>query len=202
MPSTVQRCSPNAVRHDAKLTRAERCRLLGSAGATVWITGLPASGKSTLGAALEERLVRAGRWAYMLDGDNLRHGISAELGFSAADRLTHIARVGEVAALFADAGALAIVALVSPYEAPRRAVRQRHERDGLPFVEVFMDTPLETCVDRDPKGHYARARAGELRGYTGVDDPYERPQDPEVRVTRDMSTAAAVDRILELVATK
>lgn len=136
----------------------------------------------------------------MLDGDNLRHGISADLGFSAEDRSTHICRVGEVAALFADAGAIAIVALVSPFEADRAHVRERHERNGLPFVEVFVDTCVETCKARDPKGLYARAAAGKLKGMTGVDDPYEPPSHPDLRVTETMTLAAAADAVLQIVA--
>jgi bifunctional enzyme CysN/CysC len=165
----------------------------------VWITGLPASGKSTLAAAVEERLVESGRWAYLLDGDNLRHGISRDLGFSAGHRKENVCRAGEVAALFADAGAVAIVALVSPYAADRLEVRKRHLSEGLPFFEVWVDTPVETCMARDPKGLYARARTGELRGFTGVDDPYEPPTEPDLRLTQDVPLSAAVDAVMALV---
>jgi adenylyl-sulfate kinase len=199
MSSTVEGCSPNVTWYESRLTREQRWHAFGAVGSTVWITGLPASGKSTLAGVLEERLVQSGRWAYMLDGDNLRHGISADLGFSACDRSTHVCRVGEVATLFADAGAVAIVALVSPFEADRAQVRERHQRDGLSFVEVFVDTPIATCKARDPKGLYARAEAGELRGMTGVDDPYEAPRNPDVRVTQDMTLAAAADAVMALV---
>jgi bifunctional enzyme CysN/CysC len=142
-----------------------------------------------------------GRWAYLLDGDNLRHGLSSDLGFSECDRKTNICRVGEVAALFNDAGAIAIAALVSPFRAERCSVRERHAREGLRFVEVFVDTPIETCEARDPKGLYARARAGEIHNFTGVDDPYEPPNPPDVHVTSDMTVAAAVDAVLELLPT-
>jgi bifunctional enzyme CysN/CysC len=169
-------------------------------GATVWVTGLPAAGKSTLAAAVEERLVALGRPAYMLDGDNVRHGVSKDLGFSEADRKANICRVGEIAALFADAGAVAVVALVSPFEAERSSVRERHEHLGLDFIEVFVDTPLDTCEARDPKGLYARARAGELEHMTGIDDPYERPTRPDLRVTQEMAVDAAVDAVLALLA--
>lgn len=189
--------SPN-VTWQQSLSRAQRWGALGAPGATVWLTGLPASGKSTIGAALEERLVSAGRFAYLLDGDNLRHGICGDLGFSAEDRASNIARVAEVAQLFADAGAVAIVALVSPIASSRRAARRLHERTGLRFIEVFVDTPLEVCAARDPKHLYARARAGEIHGFTGVDDPYERPSQAQLVLTDDLEPSAAVDAVLEL----
>lgn len=190
--------SPNVTWSESRLTRGQRWHALGTTGATVWITGLPAAGKSTLATGLEERLVTMGRWAYVLDGDNLRHGISSDLGFSEADRKTNICRVGEIAALFADAGAVAIAALVSPFRAERCSVRERHERHGLTFIEVFVDTPVETCAARDPKGLYARARAGELQNLTGVDDPYEAPTAPDLRVTSEMPLADAIDAVLTL----
>lgn len=193
--------SPNVTWYEGRLSRQQRWHALGARGATVWLTGLPAAGKSTLAAALEERLVGIGRWAYLLDGDNLRHGVSSDLGFSECDRKANICRVGEIAALFADAGAIAIVALISPFRTERSSVRERHQRSGLDFIEVFVDTPLETCVARDPKGLYARALAGELHNFTGVDDPYEPPEEPDLRVTEDMSLAVAVDAVLELLPT-
>ena len=197
--TVVGRCSPNVTWYEGRLERRRRWHALGGSGGTVWITGLPASGKSTLAAALEERLVERGRWAYMLDGDNLRHGISRDLGFSSEERKANVIRAGEVAALFADAGAIAIVALVSPFASHRLEVRERHISEGLPFIEVFVDTPVETCMARDPKGLYARARAGELQGFTGVDDPYEPPHAPDLRVTQDVPLGAAVDALMELV---
>jgi bifunctional enzyme CysN/CysC len=199
--STAMGSSPNVTWYEGRLTRPQRWHALGASGATVWITGLPAAGKSTLAAALEERLIAMGRWAYLLDGDNLRHGISSDLGFDADDRKTQICRVGEIAALFADAGAVAIVALVSPFRAERCSVRERHARDGLHFVEVFVDTPVATCESRDPKGLYARARAGELQNFTGVDDPYEPPNPPDLRVTEGMTVETAVDALLGLLPT-
>lgn len=193
--------SPNVTWYEGRLSRRQRWHAMDACGATVWLTGLPASGKSTLAAALEERLIGMGRWAYLLDGDNLRHGVSSDLSFSECDRKTNICRVGEIAALFADAGAVAIAALVSPFRAERCSVRERHAQNGLNFVEVFVDTPVETCAARDPKGLYARARAGELLNFTGVDDPYEPPSPPDVRVTEDMTVAAAVDLVIELLPT-
>ncbi|MFD2418284.1 adenylyl-sulfate kinase [Amycolatopsis pigmentata] len=162
--------------HAAAVSRDERA----TKGMTVWLTGLSASGKSTVAVELERRLVAAGRPAYLLDGDNLRHGLNADLGFSAGDRAENVRRVGEVARLFADAGIVAVVSLISPYRADRDRVRAAHEAAGLSFVEIFVDTPLEICEARDPKGMYAKARAGEITGFTGVDDPYEPPGEPEM----------------------
>jgi adenylyl-sulfate kinase len=188
--------SANVTWQDSNLSRALRWRALGARGATVWLTGLPASGKSTLGAALEERLVHSGRFAYLLDGDNLRHGICGDLGFGEADRARNILRVGELARLFADAGAVAIVALVSPLAAVREEVRAQHAAARLPFVEVFIDTPVAECAARDPKNLYARAHAGELPDFTGVDQAYERPATPEVTVAPGTDVASAVDAVL------
>jgi adenylyl-sulfate kinase len=190
--------SPNVTPPITTLSRERRWQALQARGATVWITGLPSSGKSTLGAAVEERLVEQGRGAYLLDGDNLRCGICSDLGFDKADREANVKRVGELARLFADSGAVAVVALVSPYERTRRQVREHHVRDNLPFLEVFLDTPVAVCAERDPKGLYARAFAGDLDGLTGVDDPYEQPPSPELCLTPDTSVPAAVEAVLEL----
>lgn len=192
--------SPNVTWHDSTLSRARRWGALRARGATVWLTGLPSSGKSTIGAAVEEGLVERGVQAYLLDGDNMRHGICGDLGFSQADREANIRRVGEVARLFADSGSIAVVALVSPYEAIRQEVRDRHESDGLQFLEVFVNTPLDICASRDPKGLYARASAGELSGLTGVDDPYEPPSDPDLEITPAYGVPAAAAAVLELIA--
>lgn len=190
--------SPNVTPHAATLSRERRWRSLQAQGATVWITGLPSSGKSTLGAAIEERLVALGRGAYLLDGDNLRSGLCGDLGFAREDREENVRRVGEVAYLLADSGAVAIAAVVSPYAQMRTHVRERHEQAGLPFYEVFVDTPVQVCAERDPKGLYARAYAGELDGFTGVDDPYQPPGDPELHVTPELAIPRAVDAILDL----
>jgi bifunctional enzyme CysN/CysC len=181
---------PNIVWHHGHVGPAERARVTGGPGVTVWLTGLSGSGKSTLAAELERRLVAAGRAAYLLDGDNLRHGLTAGLGFSRKDRDENVRRVGEAALLLADAGVVALVALVSPYRAARAAVRARHETAGLRFVEVFVDTPLAVCEARDPKGLYRKARAGEVPAFTGVSDPYEPPPTPELVVTPDSPGAA------------
>ncbi|HVV24006.1 MAG TPA: adenylyl-sulfate kinase [Pseudonocardiaceae bacterium] len=187
----------NVVWHPAAIGRAERP----TQGMTVWLTGLPASGKSTVAVELERLLVAAGRPAYLLDGDNLRHGLNADLGFSAADRAENVRRVGEVARLFADAGVIAVVSLVSPYRADRELVRAAHRTAGLPFLEVYVDTPVALCEARDPKGMYARARRGEITGFTGLDDPYEPPVSPDLVLRPDAGDpavqAAAVLALLD-----
>jgi bifunctional enzyme CysN/CysC len=169
-------------------------------GATVWLTGLSGSGKSTVAVEVERQLVADGRGAYLLDGDNIRHGLNADLGFSAADRTENVRRVGHVARLFADAGLVAVVPLISPYRADRGLVRAMHDEAGLSFVEVHVDTPIELCEARDPKGLYAKARAGEITGFTGIDDPYEEPERPELVLRPDDGTpeqmAASVIAVL------
>jgi adenylyl-sulfate kinase len=193
--------SPNVTWHQGGLTRDERWTALGQRGATVWLTGLPASGKSTIAAALEQVLVNHGRVAYLLDGDNLRHGLNGNLGFSAEDRAENVRRTAQVARLFADAGAIALVSLVSPYARDRIAARELHEEQKLDFVEVYVNTPLEECERRDPKGLYAKARRGELSGMTGLDDPYEAPQTPAVEIdgaSVDDAVAAIVAELQRL----
>ncbi|MEM9562365.1 MAG: adenylyl-sulfate kinase [Actinomycetota bacterium] len=182
----------NTVWHPSDVDRAERWRASGGAGTTLWLTGLSGSGKSTIAVELERQLLAAGRPAYLLDGDNLRHGLNGDLGFSAEDRDENVRRVGHVARLFCDAGVVAIVPLISPYRAARDLVRELHAAADLPFLEVFVDTPLEVCESRDPKGLYAKARAGEITGMTGIDDPYEAPLDPERRVTPDDGDPVAI----------
>ncbi|KAA8882896.1 adenylyl-sulfate kinase [Nocardia colli] len=180
--------SSRVVWHSTAVGRDERA----TRGLTVWLTGLSGSGKSTVAVELERRLVAAGRPAFLLDGDNLRHGLNADLGFSAEDRVENVRRVGEVARLFAEAGVVAVVSLISPYQADRDRVRAAHLEAGIPFVEVFVDTPLEICESRDPKGMYAKARAGEIRGFTGIDDPYEAPTEPELVLRPDHGDPAAM----------
>jgi bifunctional enzyme CysN/CysC len=185
----------DVVWHEGAVGRADRT----GRGATVWLTGLSGSGKSTVAVEVERALVSRGRAAYLLDGDNVRHGLNADLGFSAADRTENIRRIGEVARLFADAGVVALVPVISPYRADRARARAIHEAVGLPFLEVFVDTPLALCEARDPKGLYARARAGEITGFTGIDDPYEPPEHPDLRLTPDDGDPAAqAARVLAL----
>ena len=195
----MERRSQDVTWHAHAVSRERRTEVLGATGATVWFTGLPASGKSTLAVALETALLDRGRPAYLLDGDNLRHGLNGDLGFSAEDRAENVRRTGEVALLFADAGFVALASLVSPYAADRARVRERHEGHGLRFLEVYVNTPLEECERRDPKGLYARARAGELRGLTGIDDPYEVPERPELELRPlEHGVADAVATVIEL----
>jgi bifunctional enzyme CysN/CysC len=182
--------------HSGSVQRTERA----TQGMTVWLTGLSGSGKSTVAAELERRLVASGRPAYVLDGDNLRHGLNADLGFSAADRAENVRRVGELAKVLADAGVIAVVSLVSPYAEDRQRVRASHSAATLPFLEIFVDTPLEVCEARDPKGMYAKARAGEIANFTGVDDPYEAPEAPHLRLRpEDGDAAAQAALVLDLI---
>ncbi len=188
--------SPGVIWHEPALPRRERWRVLGVRGATVWLTGLPASGKSTIAEELERELVGSGRPAYLLDGENVRHGLSGDLGFSPDDRHEHARRVASVARMIADSGTVAIVALVSPAAADREAARALHEEAGLDFLEAWVDTPLDECERRDPHGLYKRARAGRLPGFTGVDAPYEPPAEPDVRLHgASESVAQSVARI-------
>jgi bifunctional enzyme CysN/CysC len=193
-----QERSANVVWERSKLTREERFEALGHRGATVWMTGLPSSGKSTIAGALEHRLVRAGIPAYRLDGDNLRHGLNGNLGFSPQDRAENVRRTAHAAKLLADAGTIAIVSLVSPYAADRELARQVHADDDLPFLEVYVNTPLEECERRDPKGLYAKARAGEITGFTGVDAPYEPPAAPDVELGAGEVEAAVETLVAQL----
>src|SRR5215468_8622458 len=172
----------NITRHEGHVGRAERRHLLGQQGATLWFTGLSGSGKSTIAFTLEHALVQRGRLAYVLDGDNIRHGLNKNLGFSAADREENIRRIGEVAKLFADCGVLTMTSFISPYRKDRDAVRALHVAGKIPFIEVFVNTPIATCEQRDPKGLYKKARAGELKNFTGIDDPYEEPLAPELTI--------------------
>ena len=166
--------------HEGNITREERWKALDCTGCTMWFTGLSASGKSTIACALEQVLVDRGVNCYRLDGDNVRHGLNSNLGFSAEDREENIRRIGEVAKLFADAGVVTLTSFISPYVADRDRVRKVHEAGGLRFIEVYVDTPIEVCEERDPKGLYKKARAGEIRGFTGIDDPYEAPEGAEL----------------------
>jgi bifunctional enzyme CysN/CysC len=187
--------SSNVTWQPSRMSREARWNALGRVGATVWVTGLPAAGKSTIGDALEERLVTAGIAAMRLDGDNLRHGLNGNLGFDPADRAENMRRAAHAAKLLAEAGSIAIVTVVSPYAASRQIARQIHEDDGVAFIEVFVDTPLDECERRDPKGLYAKARAGEMVGLTGVDDAYEIPESPELTL-RPADAPSAVDTLM------
>ena len=190
--------SPDVVWHDPAMPRRERWVVLGVQGATIWLTGLPGAGKSTIGEELERRLIASGRPAYLLDGENMRYGLSSDLGFSPADRHEHARRVASVARILADTGNVAIVALVSPMGADRAYARELHEQADLDFVETWVDTPLEECERRDPAGLYRRARAGELKDVTGIDAPYEEPEDPDVHLRAgEEPVERSVQRILD-----
>ncbi len=186
----------NITWHEGAVSRGDRAALLGGGGATLWFTGLSGSGKSTVATAVEQALVASGRAAYRLDGDNLRTGINADLGFTRGERLENCRRVAEVARLFADAGMVAIVAVISPYVESRDLARRIHAEAGLPYVEVFMATPAEECAVRDPKGLYARASAGSIDAFTGVDDPYEVPESPDLAIEPTVSVEEAVGLVL------
>src|SRR5437870_9145644 len=172
----------NITWHEGHVGRAERQELLKQKGATLWFTGLSASGKSTFAFTLEHALVQRGLLAYVLDGDNIRHGLNKNLGFSAAEREENIRRIGEVAKLFADCGVIAMTSFISPYRKDRDNVRALHAAEKLPFIEVYVNTPIGTCEQRDPKGLYKKARSGQLKNFTGIDDPYEAPNNPELTI--------------------
>ncbi|MAY38217.1 MULTISPECIES: adenylyl-sulfate kinase [Spongiibacter] len=166
--------------HDGEVSREDRNALLKQKGVTLWFTGLSGSGKSTVAVALEKALMEQGHLCYRLDGDNIRMGINKNLGFSAEDRAENIRRIGEVAKLFVDTGVIVLSSFVSPYRADRDAVRALHDESGMDFVEVYVNVPLEVAEERDPKGLYKKARAGEIKNFTGIDDPYEAPEKPEL----------------------
>jgi adenylylsulfate kinase len=208
--------------HTHSVSREEREGLSGQHGCVVWLTGLSGSGKSTIANLLDHMLHSAGVRSFVLDGDNIRHGLNASpgmlahehgdnfagrfgLGFSAEDREENIRRIGAVAELFASAGIIAVTAFISPYRRDRRAVRKLVEDNGRPddFIEVFVDAPLEVCESRDPKGLYKKARAGEIKGFTGIDDPYEPPEAPEMILNTDgLTPEAAAEQLMEFLRSK
>ncbi len=189
--------SPNVVWHHATVTRERREKLQGHRGAVLWFTGLPSSGKSTIAHATEERLHRLGCRTFVLDGDNVRHGLSGDLGFTESDREENIRRIGEVGKLFVESGTIVLTAFVSPFR------RDRERARGLllhgDFLEIHCRCPVEICEQRDPKGHYKRAKAGQIKDFTGVSAPYEEPNDPELVLdTATLSVEASVDRVEQL----
>ncbi|WP_226704427.1 adenylyl-sulfate kinase [Microbulbifer elongatus] len=188
MTEVVERKATNVHWHDGDVNRADRAAMLGHKGVTLWFTGLSGSGKSTVAVAVEKALAARGVLSYRLDGDNIRLGINSNLGFSAEDRQENIRRVGEISKLFADTGVVVLSSFISPYAEDRDQVRKMHEEGDLPFMEVFIDCSLEAAEERDPKGLYKKARAGEIRGFTGIDDPYEAPANPELHLRTDQMT--------------
>lgn len=180
------------------LPRDQRFKALGQKGITLWFTGLSGSGKSTVARAVEEELVlKYGKHVQQLDGDNVRTGLNRDLGFSPADRRESVRRVGEMACLFNAGGVITLVTLVSPYRADRDGARKRHEDQGLKFAEVYMNVPLDVVQERDPKGLYAKVKAGEIKGFTGVDAPYEAPLSPDIDLHADMSLDLSVEFLME-----
>ena len=174
--------------HEGDITRSDRHAMMGQKGATLWLTGLSGSGKSTVAVALEKALYQRGKLSYRLDGDNIRLGINKNLGFSAEDRTENIRRIGEISKLFVDCGVIALSSFISPYREDRDRVRALHAESGLSFIEVFIDCTLDVAETRDPKGLYKKARAGEIKNFTGIDDPYEAPENPEIYLRTDQMT--------------
>ncbi|MGB5265833.1 MAG: adenylyl-sulfate kinase [Polyangiales bacterium] len=185
----------NLTWHIGEVGKEARAAAHGHRGAVLWFTGLSGSGKSTIGHRVERLLIERGAFAYVLDGDNIRHGLNSDLGFAPEDRVENIRRIGEVARLFADAGGLVLSAFISPYRNDRDRVRGLMGPDE--FIEVFVDTPLEICEARDPKGLYKKARAGEISNFTGLDAPYEAPKNPEVHLeTENLSVDEAAGLVI------
>jgi adenylylsulfate kinase len=170
----------NITRHAGLVSPEQRAELVKQKGCTVWFTGLSACGKSTIAVALEKKLLEMGVWAYVLDGDNIRHGLNKNLGFSAEDRAENIRRIAEVAKLLADSGVITITSFISPYRKDRDAAKKLHLDSGIDFLECWVNTPIEVCEERDPKGLYKKARAGQIKGFTGIDDPYEEPLEADL----------------------
>ncbi len=191
--------SLNITWHSGTVTRSDRERLLGQRGATVWFTGLSASGKSTIACHVEQKLLDMGRHTYRLDGDNIRHGLNRNLGFSPEDRAENIRRIGEVARLFTDAGTIVLASFISPYCRDRDAVRALLGPGE--FIEVYVKVSVAAAEQRDPKGLYKKARAGEIKGFTGIDDPYEAPPQPEILLdTEALAPGAAAERVVSYLA--
>ncbi|MCV7431180.1 sulfate adenylyltransferase subunit CysN [Mycolicibacterium bacteremicum] len=197
-PAANRAASPNAVRHQNLVTAADRL----SKGSTVWFTGLSGSGKSSVAMLVEQKLLAAGRPAYVLDGDNLRHGLNADLGFSMDDRAENLRRLAHIATLLADSGQIVLVPAISPLESHRELARTVHTEQGFDFYEVFCDTPLEDCERRDPKGLYAKARRGEITHFTGIDSPYQRPKNPDLRLTPEQSPEELAQQVIDLLSSR
>ena len=197
VPACARTASPNTVRHQSLVSATDRL----TKGRTLWFTGLSGSGKSSVAVLVEQKLLERGCPAYILDGDNLRHGLNADLGFSMADRAENLRRLAHVATLMADAGLTVLVPAISPLEEHRELARKVHAAQGVGFFEIFVDTPLHDCERRDPKGLYAKARAGEITHFTGIDSPYQRPKNPDLRLTPDHGPDELADQVVELLET-
>ena len=195
---TTKQKSTNVTWHDGEVTRADRFNRLGQKGVTIWFTGLSGSGKSTVAVALEKALHSLGKLSYRLDGDNIRLGINKNLGFSAEDRTENIRRIGEISKLYCDTGIITLNSFISPYREDRQQVRRIHEEGGYNFIEVHVNCSLECAEARDPKGLYKKARAGEIKNFTGIDDPYEAPENAEIVLNTDeMTIEEEVEAILD-----
>lgn len=193
-PTAARSASPNTVRHQSLVDSGDRL----TKGRTLWFTGLSGSGKSSVAVLVEQKLLEHGCPAYILDGDNLRHGLNADLGFSMADRAENLRRLAHIATLMADAGLTILVPAISPLEEHRELARKVHTDQGVEFYEIFVDTPLEDCERRDPKGLYAKARAGEITHFTGIDSPYQRPKNPDLRLTPDHECDELAQQVIDL----
>ena len=186
----------NVVWHDHRVTKAERKKLNNHKSCVVWFTGLPSAGKSTIASEVEHNLHKRGIRTYLLDGDNVRHGLNSNLGFSPEERQENIRRIGEVAKLFVDAGMITFVAFISPYRKDRE--RARHILEDGEFIEVYVKCPVEVCEQRDPKGQYQKARKGEIKEFTGVSAPYEEPSEPEIILETDrVAVEESVQKIID-----
>ncbi len=196
----TEQVATNITFHEGTISTEDRFKNMGQKGATLWFTGLSASGKSTIAVAVEQVLLNRGRHVYRLDGDNIRMGLNKNLGFSAEDRAENIRRIGEVSKLFADAGVISIASFISPYTVDRDAVRELHKEAGIPYFECFIDCSLEVAEERDPKGLYKKARAGEIKGFTGIDDPYEAPENADLHIkTHEDDLETCVAQVVEFI---
>jgi adenylylsulfate kinase len=196
----AEQVATNITFHEGTVSAEEREKNMGQKGATLWFTGLSASGKSTIAVAVEQVLLSRGHHVYRLDGDNIRMGLNKNLGFSAEDRAENIRRIGEVSKLFADSGILSIASFISPYAADRDAVRALHEENDVAYYECYIDVSLETAEARDPKGLYKKARAGEIKGFTGIDDPYEAPTNADLHIkTHEDDLETCVTQVVEFI---
>ena len=196
----AEQVATNITYHEGSVSAEERVENMGQKGATFWFTGLSASGKSTIAVAVEQVLLSRGHHAYRLDGDNIRMGLNKNLGFSAEDRAENIRRIGEVSKLFADAGVISIASFISPYTADRDAVRALHAENDVAYFECYIDCSLEAAEERDPKGLYKKARAGEIKGFTGIDDPYEAPESADLHIkTHEDDLETCVAQVIEFI---
>ena len=186
----------NVVWHEGKVTKREREKLLGQKGVVVWFTGLPSSGKSTISREVEKRLYKMGKLVYVLDGDNVRHGLNSDLGFSSKDRKENIRRISEVANLFVDAGIITLTAFISPYKTAREMARKLFEKGE--FIEIYVKGPVSICIKRDPKGMYKKALKGEIKEFTGISAPYEEPENPEIILeTSEESVEKSAQKVID-----